>query len=225
LYDESPAAQLSILHILQEIARRNALIVEPYMQSLKERANNNVEQTVVVQDIEENVAKVLPPPPTSKSHNEADHDDDEKAEPFSGPPPVRSVSMDGADRFANHGLHQLQQGVLRKKGRVFGRTVTRWFTLDETTFNFYRSLQIPSDEHQPKRKIPFKDILDVQIINKMVGNSSNYPFTVQTRSRTFILAAPTENDRTQWIAAFRRHMNSSSSASHMNSSSSASLLR
>jgi len=211
LYDESPAAQISILHILQEIARRNPLIVEPFMHSLKERAYNKVEQTVVVRDIEENVAKVLPPPQTSKSHNEADNDDDDKSEPFSGPPPPRSISMDGADRFGHRALQphvQLQQGVLRKKGKIFGRTVTRWFTLDETTFNFYRSLQIPSDEHQPKRKIPFKDILDVQITNKNVG--SNFPFTVQTRSRTFILAAPTENDRTQWIAAFRRHINTTS---------------
>jgi hypothetical protein len=204
LYDISPAAQLSILHILQEIANRNALIVEPYLQPLKDRVTT-AEQTVVVKDIEENVIKVLPTP-TSKSHNELDNDDDEKGEPIYGRPPLRSASVDSADRLPSH-QPSLQQGVLRKKGRLFGRTVTRWFTLDETTFNFYRSLQIPSDEHQPKRKVPFKDILDVQIINTNVGNSSNYPFAVQTRSRTFILAAPTENDRIQWIAAFKRHMN------------------
>jgi len=198
LYDESPVAQLSILNILLLISHRNPLIVEPYLQSVKDRTNNKPEHVVVVRDIEENVAKVLPPPPTSKS--EAD-DDDVKTEPLGGPPPQRSISMDGGHRFLN-----LQQGVLRKKGRILGRTVTRWFTLDDDSFNFYRSLQIPSDEHQPKRKVPFKDIVDVQIINKNVVNN-NFPFTVQTRSRTFILAAPTENDRTQWIAAFRRHMN------------------
>jgi len=176
---------------------------------------DNSEQTVVVNDIEESVEKALPPPPTHSFSHASDIKKSvevvvavathRRNTPEVMVPPTISPAEAKPKELARSttpgGLYQ--QGTLAKKGRILGRTVTRWFSLDDKSFNFYRTSHGPSGRVEAKRKIPLKEVTDVSVAD---GAHGQFAFEVHTAARTYTLSAHSENERTQWITAFKNHM-------------------
>lgn len=125
------------------------------------------------------------------------------------------------------------EGMLRKnveKVRLFQRDLypKRYFIIDFTSANVYitheqefgryynpklkaytiKPTQFLKDEDPNKTVIPFRSILDAflppqPVSRKLLPADWQYPFTVATIGRKFILFAPTSDERKMWIAGFK----------------------
>jgi len=194
LYNESPAAQLSILHILHEIGLRNDRLVEPFLLKLRDMCDTQPtkDETVVqVQEfVEDKLQNILIETATGAVRLEGDFTDSADTSAS------EDITIDSAP-----GSPALK-GTLRKRGRRLGRMSRRFFTLDDGYINFYKN----SKKEKPSRRVPLTDVV-------RVTSDPRHPFAfiLQTKTRTVVLAASSDKEKEMWVTALERQALHSSS--------------
>jgi len=189
LYGLSPAAQLSILHILHEIGLRNEKLVEPYLLKLRDMCDTVQSRDETVVEIQEFVEDKLHTILIESGTGALRVEDTD-----TGMTDDESVGTSASEEIAIDGSPSLK-GPLRKRGRVFGRLTRRWFTLDEGCINFYKN----SKHETPKRRIALADVVKVT-------TDARYPhaFVVQTRTRSVLFSASSDKEKEMWVSAIER---------------------
>jgi len=196
LYGESPAAQLSILHILHEIGLRNESLVKPYLLKLREMCDTvqtKDESIVPIQEfVEDRLQNVLINSGAvggiGLEANGFAASGDEFAHSGSEEIVVENQSRDGSPSPSI-------KGALRKRGRVFGRLSRRWFTLDEGAINFYKN----SKKETPTRRIALNEVIKVT-----PDTRHPHAFVVQTKSRSVLFSASSDKEKEMWVSAIEK---------------------
>jgi len=201
LYALSPAAQLSILHILHEIGLRNEKLVEPYLIKLRDMCNTVEQPDEKVVEIKEFVEEKI----QSQSQNHSVTQESESECTTRAETDITSDDDDsgGTSASASEELGSIEitgtsvRGVLAKRGRVFGMMTRRWFTLDGGYINFFKN----SKRSVPTRRIAVSDIMKV-------SSDPRHPhaFIVQTRARSIMLSAASDKEKEMWVSAIEKQM-------------------
>jgi len=192
LYNVSPAAQLSIIHILHEIGLRNEDLVEPYLLKLRDMCDTVATRDETVTEIADFVEEKLQAILLESGKGVMKVDDPEgnftDDELSTASASEEIVLSDGSSSPS-------LKGALRKKGRMFGRMTRRWFTLDEGCINFYKNAK----KETPKRRIALADVV------KVTSDTRHpYAFVVQTRTRSVLFSASSDKEKEMWISAIEK---------------------
>lgn len=196
LYGESPAAQLSILHILHEIGLRNEQLVKPYLLKLRdmcETVEAKDESVVPIQEfVEDKLQGILIESGASAAIRlEADAFTD-SSDSF-GHSASDEITVENPSREGSPG--PAIKGALRKRGRMFGRLSRRWFTLDEGAINFYKN----EKKENPSRRLALNDVVKVT-----PDNRHPHAFVVQTKSRSVLFSASSDKEKEMWVSAIEK---------------------
>jgi len=193
LYRSSPAAQLSILHILHEIGLRNEKLVKPYLMQLREMCDTvegRDESVVPIQEfVDDKLQNVL---------IESGAEGAVRLEGDSGDSHGHSadeIAVEDKDSVKDGSASPTIKGALRKRGRMFGRLSRRWFTLEEGSINFFKN----SKKDKPSRRIPLDDVVKVT-----PDTRHPHAFVVQTRSRSVLFSASSDREKEMWVSAIEK---------------------
>jgi len=91
------------------------------------------------------------------------------------------------------------RGKLKKRGKILGRMLTRWYTLDNQFFSYYRH----EKDSRPRFRVELSDLDSVR-----EGDTSatklEHSFIVHTKNRQLALGGADEGTKDQWVHAISR---------------------
>jgi len=223
LFEKSNEVQLSILHILNSIADSNAALLAPHFEQLR-RGTSDPAHYEVLEMIGAKIKKIHPAAVASepvsiqvestrkiRNSSEAEQAPQPQPEPQPQPQPQpqplplplprlsqtrsrnstkESIAIDGPIAM---------KGALRKRGRTFGRMMTRWYFLDNTSFGYYQK----EKGTKPKRIFKIDKVESIRDADARIVKL-DWAFIVQTRSKSLTLCASSEQERTDWVNAISK---------------------
>jgi hypothetical protein len=193
LYDQSPAAQVTILHVLHEIGLRNEKLVRPYLLQFRdmcEGVRSKGEDIAPIQEFVEVKLQHMLQETGAAGNIRLESELITNSTDSMG----HSASEDVGDTRESSPSPSVR-GALRKRGRMFGRLSRRWFTLDEGSINFYKNAK----KDTPSRRIPLSDVVKVT-----PDTRHPHAFVVQTRTRSVLFSASSDKEKEMWVSAIEK---------------------